>query len=157
MPDIENEIPQGEMLETSILPLKYLFVATFHDGHQIHQTPEDRAVLTDKGSAYTDVITYQETSPLRCFVLLELGENGEFVSSYGVDLLDGHFEVNGIPFKMHEGWVKDLRLIFFRRHTHHFMMSNYTKMREKEHTMVYRIGWQTTQNGQNIQRVMEIS
>src|SRR3990167_2973956 len=133
---------QGEALDITPIPLSYLFVATFKDGFQLHQTLEDKSVIASGGSAYSDVLEYEKKSPLRCFILLQIGENGEFIHSYGVDLEDGHFEIDGVPFKMYEGWVKDLRLIFFRQHTHHFMMSEYTATREAAHSIVYRFGWQ---------------
>ena len=73
--------------------------------------------------------------------------------SYAVDLTDGHFEVDGVPFKMHEEPLKDFRLIFFRKHTHNFNL----EYKELSHDVVYRMGWQTTnEKGENVQRVMEI-
>jgi len=128
--------------------LKYLFTATFADGTVIEQTPEDRSAIDpEKRSQFFDVLEKEKQTPIVSFVLM--GEGRE----YGVDLRDGHFEVNRLPFRMMEGVMPEYRLIFFRRHTHDFEVGSGSQTR---HEVVYRIGWQCTVDGKNLQRVMEI-
>lgn len=139
--------------------LKYLFTATYLDGTVYQQNTEDKSVKEpDKRSCYFDI----EQEKLAYFVLK--GDGHE----YGVDLRDGHFEIDGNPFFMHEGHIKilpngkktivplkDFRLIFFRQHTHHFKVGQ-SMNKEIDHEVVYRIGWQCTIDGQNYQQVMQI-
>jgi len=123
------------------MPLKYLFIAEYKDG-VFKQTPEDVSVKDPKRSCFFDV----DHDKLVRFHLV--GDH-----KFTVDLRDGHFEVNGVSFFMHEEPLKDFRLIYFRKHTHHFNI----QYEEKAHEIVYRMGWQTTnEKGENVQRVLEI-
>lgn len=83
---------------------------------------------------------------------------GDGASSYLVDLMDGHFEINGTKFFMHEERsLKDFRIIYFRSHSHHLRVHADNSKEEIAHEIVFRMGWQTNdENGNNIQRVMEI-
>ena len=134
--------------------MKYRFLATFTDGHQILQHEEDLSFTKEGGSSFSDVLEYEKTVPLKCFVLVDLLSKNTF----GVDLIDGHFEINGLPFKCHEERLSNLRLIFFRRHTHSKTMSNNPLLdgKNETHDIVFRFGWQATQNGKNVQEVIEI-
>lgn len=137
------------MTTTSIVPLKYLFTATFADGTTIEQTPEDRSAIDpEKRSQFFDVLERSKSVKLVAFVLK--GEGRE----YGVDLRDGHFEIDGVPFVMHEAPIPAFELIFFRRHTHTFHQGR-EKNTELAHDVVYRIGWKALHD-QNYQRVMQI-
>lgn len=131
------------------MPLKYLFTATYADGSKIVQTPDDKSVLDpEKRSQFYDVLKKGESTPLVSFVLK--GDGHE----YGVDLRDGHFEIDGVSFRMHEYEVVDLELVFFRQHTHSFIQAR-VKDTEISHTVAYRIGWKLKSDPRNI-RVMEI-
>lgn len=139
--------------------LKYLFTAVYKDGSVYQQNAEDRSVKEpDKRSCYYDL----DQDQLDYFVLK--GEGHE----YGVDLRDGHFEIDGVQFVMHEGHqrklpngrtvivpLSDFRLIFFRQHTHNFIVGQNVQ-KEVSHEIVYRIGWQCTVDGKNYQQVMQI-
>lgn len=136
------------------MPLKYFFTATFADGHTIVQTEEDKSVIDpEKRSAFYDVLAYAEKVQLVKFKL-----EGFYMNSgghdYAVDLIDGHFEVNGIPFRMHEDQPTGFELIFFRQHTHTFNVGR-SGQKEMGHDIVYRMGWKV-KGSQNYQRVMQI-
>lgn len=128
--------------------LKYLFSAYFTDGSCFAQTSEDRSVIDpEKRSAFYDVMQQVEAGKVISIFELTDGTN-----IFSVDLTDGHFEVNGVEFFMHEERdLEDFRIIFFRQHTHHFNQEH----EEQAHEIVYRMGWQTTKDGKNIQRIME--
>lgn len=126
--------------------LKYQFQVTYKDGSVYHQNAEDVSITDPKRSCFYDI----KQDEVKAFFLV--GEE----HTYAVDLEDGHFEVDGIPFLMHEenDQLKDFRLIFFRRHTHSI---NMTTGAESGHLEVYRFGWQTNdKTGKNYQQVMQI-
>lgn len=126
-----------------------LFVATFADGSQIFQTSDDKS-LTGGANCYSDVIAYEKQSKLISFVI----RNEE--TSFGVDLQDGHFEANGIPFFMHrydhhEKDLTEFRLIWFRTTSHHQHSDGSVSF-----GVSYNIGWQANDsNGKNVQRVLK--
>lgn len=133
--------------------LKYLFEATFKDETVIRQTPDDRSSLEPGKSAFYDVLEHEKVSPLTRFELVGEGHR------YAVCFPDGHFETDGLPFKMHEEELSlaGLRLIYFRNHTRHFAAGVGPQAGgQVGHELVYRIGWQYTMRSTNYQRVMEI-
>ena len=123
--------------------LKYLFQAEYKDGTIFNQNPLDTSAVDSKKSAFFDV----KQDQLKLFHLIGNG------NKFTVNLEDGHFEVNGVPFAMHEEPLSNFRLIFFREHTHVY---NVSSLQEQTHTVVYLLGWQTTYKGKNIKRVMRI-
>jgi hypothetical protein len=133
------------------MPLKYLFTAMYEDGSTIEQTLDDRSTIDpEKRSQFYDVLQMEEQKPLVAFALK--GDGHE----YGVDLRDGHFEIDGVSFRMHEeDELAGFRLVFYRRHTHDFVISK-DSQEETRHDVVYRFGWQCTANGKNYQRIMQI-
>lgn len=120
----------------------YLFTVIYDDGTAYYQNAADVSIQDPARSCFYDV---------------DLARVARFSIQgpehrYAVDLADGHFEVDGAPFRFHEGALSGFRLIFFRRHTHHFIAG-----REVGHSLVYRLGWQATDaDGRNVQRVMEV-
>lgn len=129
-----------------MLNLKYLFIVEYKDGSVFQQTPEDVSISDPTRSCYYDV---KQEEVLR-FILV--GADTVFT----IDLSDGHFEVNNVPFFMHDAGeeLKDFRLIFYRQHTHQFTMER----KELSHDVVYCIGWQCNDKaGKNHKRVMEIA
>jgi len=123
--------------------MKYLFEAVYKDDSSYKQTQEDKSVLHEAGSCFTDVIQDEVSK----FSLV--GEH-----TYLVNLDDGHFEIDGVSFAMHEEKLEDFRLVFWRRHTHSFNQAQ----EELAHDVIYRLGWQANdKDGKNIQRVMEIN
>lgn len=148
-------------MQTSTIPLKYLFIATFADGATYRQTPDDESRL-EPGvrSQFYDVLKKAETCPIVRFELNEIPAAAFLPkpgNSFAVDLIDGHFEVNGTPFKMHEEELVGFELVFFRNHTHSFnqRLTGTAQPKEVSHDVVYRIGWKL-KGQQTYQRVMQI-
>lgn len=127
--------------------LKYLFSVEYKDGSTYAQNPEDRSITEpEKRSCFFDVALPEVVR----FTLR--GDGNEYV----VDLRDGHFEINGKSFKMHEDEaMTGFELVFFRRHTHHFLAGAVTTQ-ETSHEIVYRMGWQCKFRGKNYKEIMHI-
>jgi hypothetical protein len=129
--------------------LKYLFAAQFNDGAMMYQTHDDVSELDKTKSKFYDVLQKEKEVPLIAFALQ--GEGNQ----YTVDLRDGHFEINGVPFFLHEDPAENIRLVFFRRHTHDFNADS----EEENHTVEYYIGWQGNKpvTGENVKHLINIS
>ena len=128
--------------------LKYLFIVEYKDGTIYEQNLHDLPVIKTTGSSFSDV----RIEDVKRFYLVG-AEN-----AFCVDLSDGHFEVNKIPFFMHDQGIglKDFRLIFYRQHTHNVNIGM-NSFKELSHEINYCIGWQTNdEKGNNIKRIMEI-
>jgi hypothetical protein len=145
---------------TNPMELKYLFECLFEDGTTIIQTPEDVSVIDPARSSFYDVA--QRLDQVRAFALYSHEGREVFV-----DLETGEFRVNGVVFRVDTGdelteRMRDgetvcecrrtpRRLIYARRHTHAM-----TTGQEASHSVVYRVGWQATVDGKNVQQVIEI-
>jgi hypothetical protein len=130
----------------------YSYTATFEDGTTIFRDMNDPEsdkcqTRTDgTGSRFTDVQEKEKESKLISFVV----HNDEH--SYGVDLRDGHFEVNGVIFFQHRPDLqpyKDFRIIHYRS-----VRRKYNLQQEEigADVMCYAVGWQVTHNGENVKR-----
>lgn len=130
------------------MPLKYLFTAKYSDGTEYKQNADDRSVLEpDKRSCFYDI----DQTKLVEFILEGEGQQ------HSVNLKTGAFTVNGTTFKCHvEPEFRDFRLIFWRNHTHHFNVGEDTQ-EETAHQVKYIIGWQCTVNGENHQRIIQVT
>jgi len=127
------------------MTLTYLFKARLKDGTIIQQTPEDVSVVDPTKSAFYDV-------PLDEVAGFLISGNGH---AYYVDLIDGHFELDRVPFhagdpvfEIPTGTTR--RLIYFRAHTHTYIQGR------EDHTVDYHIGWQVTVDGKNIQQTISV-
>lgn len=151
-------------MQSNAVPLKYLFTATFADGSEIVQTPEDRSELEpEKRSQFYDVLERAKQVAMTRFELRE----AEGARRFAVDLRDGAFEAGGERFFIHDDHTElvnkktvsiplsNFRIVFFRTHKHSFNVGVHTQ-EEISHEIVYRFGWQATVNGVNYQRVMQI-
>lgn len=121
--------------------LKYLFEARYSDGNSYLQGADDISLQREDKNAFYDVF-YAPIKPLEeleSFILI--GDS----HTYLVSLIDGHFEVDGIPFRQHEIAATEFRLIFYKTHRHDFNQGG----DEIGHTCTYVIGWQTTLEGKN--------
>ena len=133
--------------------LKYTFKCYFKDGSVVTQSQSDLSVENPSKSAYFDVAQNERAGNLPTRFELTDG-----VKTFAVDLQDGHFEVNGLPFRMHELDIPyyNRRLIYFRRHTH----TTTSGGDQAGHTIVFRFGWQGNVSADitsaNYQQVMEL-
>jgi hypothetical protein len=130
------------------MQLIYLFTVEYGDGTRFDQTPEDVSTQDPHRSAFYDV----RQDAVQRFSLVGNGH------TWTVDLTDGHFEIDGLPF-VTEGdqplpASAPLRLIFYRQHRHHFRAGT---TQELSHQVTYFLGWQTTRGGKNYQQVVGLS
>ena len=100
--------------------LRYLFIAEFDDGTQIAQTPEDKSEHREDKSAFWDVqyqqgdFAEQQPEQVKKLIRFHLTDRNNW---YTVDLRDGLFEINGLPFAAHDQLFtpnQPLTLIYFR-------------------------------------------
>lgn len=129
------------------------FIATFADGTQILQNVDDVGSI-DGRNCYFDVMQKQLDAPLICFVLA-----GENYPTFGVDLKDGHFEVNGVPFFQHSDPLTDFSLLYFRDVQQHrtFQQKDGRLVEPVDTAEVgYTLGWSTTHKGQEVKRFLKI-
>ena len=125
---------------------KYLFRALLNNGTILEQNQEDSSKFVPGKNSFYDVL--QEISSVRAFSL----NNVETGDEYLVDLADGHFEINQIPFLMYDEPVKNPRLIYFRRNVVSVFGDNVS-----QGISSYHFGWQwNCSDGSNIQRIMKI-
>ena len=134
----------------------YSYTAVFEDGTVIEQDRNDEngdrsLTRTDgTGSRFTDVLEKEKESKLISFVI----HNDNY--SLGVDLRDGHFELNGVPFFQHrpdQDNYKDFRIIYYRS-VQRVMNQNGEQLSGSATS--YTVGWQVTHNGKNVQRIVSI-
>lgn len=130
----------------------YSYTAAYEDGTVIEydkENPDISEVNTTK-SKFFDIQEKEKESKLISFVI------HNDTQSVGVDLRDGHFEVNGTPFFQHRPDLipyKDFRIIFYRtvRRTIH---QNGEEIGAEIYG--YTIGWQTSETKENIQKTITI-
>lgn len=126
--------------------MKYLFITEYKDNSVFEQNKEDVSLIDPIRSSFYDVLN--SGKEIKTFKIV--GEGNVFF----VSLEDGHFEVNGTPFYMHDMAMplKDFKLIYYRKHTHSFNMT-----KELSHEIDYCIGWEAKmETGKNIKRIMEV-
>ena len=132
--------------------LKYLFSVEYKDGSRFNQNKEDISSQDEKRSAFFDVCQEE-------VVRFNLHGGGFLVKDkFTVDLTDGHFEVMGVPFFMHDRALplKDFKLIFHRKHTHQFNMAG-DKPKELSHEIDFCIGWKAVDEGDiEHERILEV-
>ena len=133
--------------------LKYLFECHFNDGTMLHQTQEDVSKIAppeENKSAFYDVM--QRINDVIVFGIVDEKH------TYVVDLRDGHFEIDGMAFTIHD--KEDLppdavfRLIYFRRRVEQVTMGY---VQAQSSSMKYHLGWQTTVDGKNYQKTIAVS
>jgi hypothetical protein len=134
--------------------LTYLFEAHLNDGSIIQQTSADVSAVEPKQSAFYDVL--QRMDDVISFGLFHVEES----ATYLVDLIDGHFEVNGAPFEARDPKVTlpedaKFRLIYFRRNKVEYIIGGDGE--PASHHITYFLGWQTTVDGENYQQTLAIS
>ncbi len=138
------------------LKFKYLFTATFADGHVIKQTPADVSESDPKKSAFFDVVEYEKISPVVKFSLRQSGMLGLIADSIEVDLRTGLFLVNGLQLNVAEQNfepVAPLRIVYFRENRVEQDVSFSTREVVGERFFInqFFIGWQTSWKNKNYQ------
>lgn len=132
-------------------PNYLFFVANFEDGHQIIQDESDVSSFDSSRSQFYDVLEYSKTSPLISFIL------GNQNVAYGVDLRDGHFEVNGVPFypyRIDREEYTDFQPIYLRNVRH----DRNLETGEIITYLGYTVGFQANKtNGESVQHVMKVA
>src|SRR6188768_3045930 len=93
--------------------MKYIFEVEFEDGSLYLQNPDDISSFDKKRSCWFDIES--EFLPHKKWKRLTL------YSSDGIDhsiFSDGHFEVAGLPFRVHEcdHPITNVQMIYHRRH-----------------------------------------
>lgn len=123
--------------------MKYLFACRFSDGSRYFQRADDVSLTNDKKSAFFDVMD-------KDIVRFWIDGDGHHIV---VDLTDGHFDVDGASFKLHDDeGLKNFRLIYYRRIT-----AKFSGTEEVERETEFCIGWQTNGKfGENIKRILMI-
>lgn len=98
--------------------MKYLWQATFEDGHQIKQPEDDRYSKHDNKleynpSAFRDILDYEVLSAVKRFDLLNKGS--DYVV-FSVDLSTGEFVVGGRAIRLEDNnsQLTDRKLIYYR-------------------------------------------
>ncbi len=152
------------------MTLKYLFRAEYRDGSVIEQTHEDRSAIDpEKRNCFYDVLNGERPlSELKTFSIHGEGH------SYLVDLTDGHFEVDGVAFFMHEACdksvdpmqvtenvnLRDFRLVYYIANAKTFSADvqdgKIIGMKESGHIRTWHLGWQCTVDGENYQKIMRV-
>lgn len=135
---------------------RFLFKAYFTDGTVYEQGEADASLWVKDKSSFFDVLFLEKNgeNPLLRFEL----SNG--VNTYAVNLKDGSFEVNNVPFvimnkpEISENFIlTNYRLIFFRRVTKIFSPNNMYQGEKIE----FNFGWQANDpSGNNIKQIMTI-
>ena len=126
--------------------MKYLFGCEYKKNganEMYYQTDDDTSKIEPSKSAYYDIMD----KDIQEFWLVGDGHK------YQVNLVYGYFEIDGIPFKMHEDEIhENIRLVYYRKHTHQF-----TGGVEDKHEIEFHFGWQAnTQDGKNVKYIMKL-
>lgn len=128
--------------------LRWLFTAHYSDGSSFLQNEQDVSLRRAGGSAYTDV----DHERLVGFALV----NQELGDCLFLDLRDGVFAMNGIPFGTFDEDlpVTQRSLVFFRRHLRHAVATG-DKVEEVGHRVTYHLGWKgILPDGTEVQRTV---
>lgn len=133
--------------------LKYLWEATFKDGHRLHQPHDDRYSKHVDGaehnfSAYTDLLDYTKVSPVEVFALV-----GHDRQIFALNLETGEFFVNGALFMLDQPLEEllDRKLIYFRTQRADLQSG-------QQYTYAYNFGYEGKHpdSGKIVKRIMTI-
>lgn len=128
------------------MKLKYNWTAVYSDGSILTSNGEDRSLKDPTKSAYYDI----DHDRLIAFALHDA------TNEYLIDLRDGHFEINQVPFKLHEyDSPEPKRLIYFHRNQRDLAFSPEGEFQEElAHRREFHLGWQSTVDSKNIQHTI---
>jgi hypothetical protein len=130
-------------------PNVFFFVATFGDGSQIVQNESDTSLIAEDKNCFYDVLERSKKDKPISFVLT----NGEM--TFGVDLRDGHFEINGVPFFQHrpdlpQEHYDNFKLFYYR--TTKIEIDAHTQEITRGYVGGYTLGWETRHKGKKVER-----
>jgi hypothetical protein len=85
------------------------FIAKFQDGTEYHQNPQDISVTNPSRNCFFDVLEQERANnhPIQFELINEKG-------SYSVDLVNGHFKINGTPILLTSKPVSNLKLVYYK-------------------------------------------
>lgn len=143
------------------MELDYLFEAHFPDELIYQQTIEDVSVDAPGRSACYDLCLHDDNgnSVLDALGRVIFRDDILFFGLYSivpkavrtivVDLRDGHFEINGVPFSPQPHWAKGAipaggkyRLIYYLDNEQDIIKLSNGSQRLGEHRRAYRLGWE---------------
>jgi hypothetical protein len=153
----------------------YSYVAFFEDGssitHDNSKFENDTSNRFEGKTLFTDVLfkcgQLDKANPLfenNPELFDEMEKNKVNLVSFvlynkekqvGVDLRDGHFEVNGQPHFQHRPDIepyKNFRIIYYRTVKHE--INQQSGIIQNSYAAWYVIGWQVTHKGKNFQQIM---
>lgn len=125
------------------------FEADFKDGTTYQQGSKDVSIDTEGKNAFYDILQRQEDL-LRFHVV-----HGDI--RYTVDLEDGHYEVNGNAFTIHDQNYTPagtLKLIYFKEMHQNFRVGEATPYEIKVNRMF--IGWENNVENKNTKTTLAI-
>lgn len=149
-------------MDTTTNQLKYKFVAIYNDGTIFTQPDNDISLVNPTKSSFYDI----DHSKLIAFALVKEESENSNHKEFLVDLRDGHFEINGVSLndvkfnkddeiycfnESVETSSLNRRLIYFRNNKIIF-----NSFSGDSHNVTYSLGWQATENGKNIKKIIEI-
>ncbi len=132
----------------------YFFIADFDDGTSYSQGKDDASIDTEGKNAFYDILQRMEK------VIRFSLHNGQHI--YTVDLRDGHFEVDGLSFQVHDQFFvpeKKLELIYFKEVRIEVDVNQKEEVQAQRHYVNrYFIGWKTKgKRGKITQHTLAIS
>lgn len=133
--------------------LKYLWEATYKDGHIIHQPLDDKYSKHDDAaehnpSSFRDLMDYAEKSPLETFALV-----GHDRQIFAVSLTNGQFFVNGGVFMLDQPLEEllDRKIIYYRTQRMNLQTG-------EQYTYAYNFGYEGKhpESGKIVKRIITI-
>lgn len=118
------------------------FEAEFKDGTTYVEREDDTSEDTENKNSFYDVL--KRIQDVRQFNIVV--EDEDSVTDYTVDLTDGHFEINGVPFTVHDQFYtpEDIELVYWKEVRQEF--DQYRNI-IRRYVNRYFIGWKTINNG----------
>lgn len=134
--------------------MAFQFEAHLSNGEVYQQNPKDQSITTEGRNCFYDIM--QRIDEVEVFGLF----SDDCPETWAVDLRDGHFQHNGIPFQAGDPSLEvpvdeKRRLIYFKRHTHTVQLGT-ALPEELAHSITYHIGWQVTIDGKNYKQTISV-
>lgn len=136
------------------------FEADFKDGTTYIQGSDDVSIDAKDKNAFYDILQREE-DVIRFHITDEQTND-----RWSVDLVDGHFELNGVPFRVHNKGMEHpyqvpegpFKLIYFKVKQERIVLGEDGSATPlKGLVLTYCMGWQTNLgNGENLQQVIAV-